>query len=254
MRKVARVVLMNASKLISKIMGYKMSLTIQVWDLPLRIFHWLLALSVAAAIVTGEIGGNLIDWHGRIGVMILGLLIFRIIWGFVGSTHARFTNFFPTPTKIAAYLKGQWQGHGHNPLGALSVFALLGVLATLVGAGLFANDDIAFQGPLFSLVNKSLSDKLSSLHALTFNVLAALLALHIAAIVFYVRVKKHNLVAPMLTGKKIVPKDQAISVSGVGVRRLLVALTISGVVVLGVSSGVQYLAPQQTAPASTPSW
>ncbi len=231
-----------------------MSIAIQVWDLPLRLFHWLLALAVLSAVITGEIGGALIDWHGRIGVLILGLLVFRLIWGFVGSAHARFTNFFPTPAKINAYLKGQWKGHGHNPLGALSVIALLGVLATLVGAGLFANDDIAFQGPLFSLVSKSVSDKLSSLHAFGFNVLAALLVLHIAAIVFYARVKKHNLVRPMLTGKKHVPKDQAIEVSNIGVHRLVLALAIAGVVAWGVSSGVQYLTPAKAAPSAVQSW
>lgn len=231
-----------------------MSVTIQVWDLPLRLFHWLSALAVLFSVVTGELGGDLVDWHGRIGVLVLGLLVFRIVWGFVGTTHARFANFFPTPAKIRAYLKGQWQGHGHNPLGALSVIALLGALATLVGTGLFANDDIAFYGPLFNLVDKSLSDKLSGLHELIFNVLAVLLALHIVAIVFYARVRKHNLVLPMLTGKKVVPKDQAIQVSSAGVRRLLAALTISGVVVWGVSSGVQYLAPVQTAPVAAPGW
>jgi len=232
-----------------------MSVTIQVWDLPLRLFHWLLALSVLSAVVTGELGGNLIDWHGRIGVLILGLLVFRIIWGFVGTTHARFANFFPTPARIAAYLKGQWQGHGHNPLGALSVIALLGVLAALVGTGLFANDDIAFHGPLFNLIDKSLSDKLSGLHALSFDALIVLIPLHLAAIIFYARVKKHNLVVPMLTGKKVVPKGQSIAALSVGIRRLLVALTISGVVAWGVSSGVQYLAPAQaTSVAAMPSW
>jgi cytochrome b len=231
-----------------------MSVKIQVWDLPLRIFHWLLALCVLASIVTGEIGGNLIDWHGRIGVLILGLLVFRLIWGFVGTTHARFASFFPTPAKIAAYLKGQWHGHGHNPLGALSVFALLGVLATLVGAGLFANDDIAFQGPLFSLVGKDLSDRLSGVHALAFNFLAVLLILHIAAIIFYVRVKKHNLVVPMLTGKVVVPKDQAATAVAAGVLRFVAALAVAGAVVWGVSYGVQHFAPVPPAPATTQGW
>lgn len=232
-----------------------MSVTIQVWDLPLRIFHWLLALAVLAAVVTGELGGNLIDWHGRIGVLILGLLVFRIIWGFVGTTHARFASFFPTPARIAAYLKGQWQeGHGHNPLGALSVIALLGVLATLVGAGLFANDDIAFHGPLFHLVDESLSDTLSSVHALAFNVLAGLLVLHIAAIAFYARVKKLNLVVPMLTGKKIVPKEQAAPAVKIGVLRFVVALVLAAAVVWGVSSGVQYWVPAPTASSATPGW
>lgn len=220
-----------------------MSVTIQIWDLPLRLYHWLLAVAVTASIVSGELGGGLIDWHGRIGLFVLGLLVFRVLWGFVGTTHARFSNFFPTPAKIAAYLKGQWQGHGHNPLGALSVLALLGVLATLVGAGLFANDDIAFQGPLFSLVSKSLSDKLSGLHAQTFNVLAVLLVLHLVAIVFHVKVKKNDLLAPMLTGKKIVPKAYAIPFARTGLRRLLLTLVIASGVVWGVSYGVQMLAP-----------
>jgi cytochrome b len=231
-----------------------MSVAIQVWDLPLRIFHWLLALAVLSAVVTGEIGGSLIDWHGRIGVLILGLLVFRLVWGFVGTSHARFTNFFPTPAKIKAYLKGHWKGHGHNPLGALSVLALLAVLFTLVGAGLFANDDIAFEGPLFPLVSKSLSDKLSAIHYYGFNVLAVLLFLHIAAIVFYAKVKKHNLVIPMITGRKIVPKDQAIEVSKFGIRRFVVALSISVFVAWGVESGVQYLSPAKAAPAVVQSW
>lgn len=223
-----------------------MSIKIKVWDLPLRLFHWLLAASVLSVIVTGELGGNLIDWHGRIGVLVLGLLIFRLIWGFIGSTHARFASFFPTPSKIAAYLKGQWQGIGHNPLGALSAIALLGVLAALVGTGLFANDDIAFQGPLYSLIDKSLSDKLSSLHAVSFDALIVLLPMHLAAIVYYARVKKHNLVGPMLTGKKIVPKEHAVEITGGGAARLLIALAISGVAVWGVNSGVDYFKPVST--------
>jgi cytochrome b len=227
-----------------------MSVSIKVWDLPLRVFHWLLALSVLSVVVTGELGGNLIDWHGRIGVLVLGLLVFRLIWGFVGTTHARFASFFPTPAKITAYMKGQWQGIGHNPLGALSAIALLGVLAALVVTGLFSNDDIAFQGPLFSLVDKSLSDKLSGLHARSFYALIVLIPLHLAAIVYYVRVKKHNLVVPMLTGNKVVPIAHAVQISGGGAVRFLVALTISGVVVWGVNSGVSYFEPVPTIPAA----
>lgn len=232
-----------------------MTVKVEVWDLPLRLFHWLLVLSVLSAVVTGELGGNLIDWHGRLGVLIFGLLVFRIIWGFVGTVHARFANFFPTPTRIKAYLQGQWQGLGHNPLGALSVVALLGVLATLVGTGLFANDDIAFQGPLFSFVEKSLSDRLSGLHNRIFNLLALLVALHLAAIIFYTRVKKDNLVGPMLTGKKVVPKDRAVPPLYLGIRRLLLALTISGVAMWGISNGEEYFNPAQAAPvAAKPAW
>jgi cytochrome b len=220
-----------------------MSVTIQIWDLPLRLYHWLLAVAVSAAIATGKLGGGLIDWHGRIGLFVLGLLVFRVMWGFVGTTHARFSQFFPTPAKLLAYLQGQWQGHGHNPLGALSVLALLGVLATVVSTGLFSNDDIAFQGPLFSLVDKSLSDKLSGFHAQAFNVLAVLLVLHLIAIVFHVKVKKNDLLAPMLNGKKVVPKADAIPHSRASLRRLLLALVIASGVVCSIRYGVQILLP-----------
>ncbi|MFA6920826.1 MAG: cytochrome b/b6 domain-containing protein [Gallionella sp.] len=230
-----------------------MSVSIRVWDLPLRLFHWLLALSVLSVVISGELGGNLIDWHGRIGELVLGLLVFRLIWGFVGTTHARFASFFPTPAKIAAYLKGQWQGIGHNPLGALSAIALLGALAAVVVTGLFANDDIAFQGPLFTLVDKSFSDKLSGLHARAFYALIVLIPLHLAAIVYYIRIKKHNLIAPMLTGKKVVPRSHAVQISGGGAIRFLAALTIAGFVVWGVSNGASYLVPLP-APAATPSF
>jgi cytochrome b len=210
-----------------------------------------MAVAVLASVITGELGGNLIDWHGRVGVLLLGLLVFRLIWGFIGSTHARFANFFPTPERITAYLKGQWQGIGHNPLGALSAIALLCVLAALVVTGLFANDDIAFQGPLFNLVSKDLSNKLSSLHALSFNALIVLVPLHLAAIVYYVRVKKHNLVVPMLTGEKIVPKAHAVELSGGGVLRFVAAMTIAGVAVWGASYGASYFEPAPVAPTAT---
>lgn len=235
-----------------------MKVTIHIWDLPLRLFHWLLAIAVAAAYITAKFGGSLIDWHGRIGLFILGLLVFRILWGFVGSTHARFLNFFPTLPRLVAYLKGRWQGIGHNPLGALSVFALLAVLAAQVGTGLFANDDIAFVGPLFNFVDKSVSDRLTGLHNTIFDLLLAFIVLHIVAIIFYRWVKKNNLVVPMLTGKKLVPKTLAASVTerparGVGAIGLILSLIISCTVVWGVTGGIAYLHPaesyQQTAQA-----
>ncbi|HET7833145.1 MAG TPA: cytochrome b/b6 domain-containing protein [Gallionella sp.] len=234
-----------------------MTVSVQVWDLPLRLFHWLLAAAVAGAIITGEIGGGLMDWHGRIGVLILGLLVFRVIWGFAGTPHARFGSFIPTPAKIAAYRKGQWQGHGHNPFGALAVFALLGILAALVGLGLFANDDIAFHGPLFELVDKSASDSLTGWHARIFNILAVLIGLHLAAIVFYVRVKKQNLVIPMLTGRKIVPKDQPVQAARLSVLRSVAVLAIAVAAAWTVGSGVllPHPPPAAVAPAAaTPSW
>ncbi|WP_126444254.1 cytochrome b/b6 domain-containing protein [Sulfuricystis multivorans] len=171
-----------------------------VWDLPTRLFHWLLVICVVAAFVTVKIGGNLMVWHGRLGLAILGLITFRIVWGFVGSTYARFATFVRGPAAIRAYLAGKWQGLGHNPLGALSVLALLGCLALQAGTGLFANDDIAFEGYLYPLVGSALSTRLTGIHQLLEKGLLLLVTLHVGAIAFYARVKQQNLVKPMLTG------------------------------------------------------
>lgn len=233
-----------------------MKVTIHIWDLPLRLFHWLLVVAIAAAYVTAKIGGPLIDWHGRIGIFILGLLVFRIIWGFIGSTHARFQTFFPTPRRIVAYVKGRWHGIGHNPLGALSVFALLAAVGAQVGTGLFANDDIAYTGPLASLVDSDASLRLTAWHNTAFDVLTAFLVLHLAAIVFYRLVKKNNLVAPMLTGKKQVSRALAASIpqhpaTGARALSLILSLIVSSTVVWGVAGGgIEYLqALQAKAPS-----
>lgn len=179
--------------------------TVQVWDLPLRIFHWALVLSIAAAYVTAEFGGSeWVDWHGRIGAFVLGLLVFRLIWGFIGTQHARFSSFFPTPSRIAAYATGRWRGVGHNPLGALSVIALLLLVAAQLVTGLFANDDIAFAGPLSDWIAKNDSDRLTGWHQQLFYVLAGFIGLHLVAILFYLLVRRSNLVAPMITGKKAI--------------------------------------------------
>lgn len=223
--------------------------TTRIWDFPIRLFHWLLVVAVAAAYITATLGGNLMDWHGRIGSLILGLLVFRFIWGFIGSTHARFANFFPTLPRLAAYLKGRWRGIGHNPLGALAVFALLADLSVLVVTGLFSSDDIAFAGPLFKLVDDdAVKDKISGLHSQAFDLLLVLLALHLTAIAYYRWIKKTDLIAPMLTGKKEVPKLLAITVTGGGVLRFFATALIAGVVVWGIWGGVELIKPVESAP------
>lgn len=173
---------------------------VYVWDLPVRLFHWLLVASVIGAFITAKIGGNAMIWHGRLGLAILGLLTFRIVWGFVGSTYVRFLHFVRGPRAILAYLRGQWQGQGHNPLGALSVLGLLGILLAQAITGLFANDDIAFYGYLASLVETERSSEITGIHHLLEKVLMLLVALHIGAIAFYAHVRKHNLVKPMISG------------------------------------------------------
>ncbi|HOI52518.1 cytochrome b/b6 domain-containing protein [Azonexus caeni] len=225
---------------------------IRVWDLPTRLFHWLLVLAVLALVVTGKVGGNLIDWHGRIGVGLAGLIAFRLVWGVAGSTYARFGQFFPTPARISAYLRRGHRGVGHNPLGALSVFALLGLLSIQLLTGLVANDDIAFVGPLFDLVGRDLSNVATGWHKAVVNLLILLVALHIAAIVFYARVKKDNLVKPMLTGWKEVNEGE--TAQGGGWLALLVALAIAGLAVY-LASGSWLPEPPPPPPAvETPAW
>jgi cytochrome b len=224
---------------------------IKVWDLPLRLFHWLLVACVTVLFVTGQLGGNLIEIHAKFGIAVAGLLGFRLAWGFLGSTNARFLSFLPSPAKIRAYLRGEWHGVGHNPLGALSVFALLGLLLVQVSSGLCANDDISFRGPLADLVSDALSGRLTGLHHLVADGLMILVGLHIAAIVFYARFKKHNLLLPMLTGWS---EDEGTSASGGGLVALLVALVFAGLVVWG-ASGAWLPPPPPPAPAATtPAW
>jgi cytochrome b len=229
--------------------------SVHIWDWPLRLFHWLLVITVVGSYITGKLGGSWTDWHGRLGGLALGLIIFRVIWGFIGTTHARFANFFPTFPRLVAYFKGHWQGVGHNPAGAIAVFALLAALISLVATGVFANDDIAFNGPLYNLIDKDLSDKLTGWHLRLVNVLLVLVAVHISAIVFYQKVKKTNLVIAMLTGKKQLPKSLALNSSHpvtVSPLRFILSLIISVGVVWGVWSGdfAKYLAPLASIPAS----
>lgn len=176
---------------------------ITVWDLPLRIFHWALVILLIAAIVTAKIGGNALEWHVTIGLSILGLLIFRVLWGFIGGKHAKFSSFIRGPKTILAYIKGQGEKPlGHNPVGALSVIGMLLALFVQAITGLFATDAILTEGPLYSLVDSDSSDYLTSIHTASQYAIYAILALHIAAIVYYRVIKKDNLVLPMLTGRK----------------------------------------------------
>ena len=223
-----------------------------LWDLPTRLFHWLLVLAVIGAMVSGQLGGNLMVWHGRLGIAVVGLLAFRFAWGALGSTYARFSQFFPQPSRIQAYLRGEWRGEGHNPLGALAVFGLLGLLTAQALTGLFANDDIAFTGPLFDLVNKDLSNRLTGVHHLLSNLLIAVVVLHVAAIGFYGHVKKQKLLKPMITGWK--DGSDGESARGGGFVAFAIALILSFALVYG-ASGSWLPAPPPPPPATaTPDW
>jgi len=222
---------------------------ILLWDLPLRVFHWSLVASVTTAVVTGELGGVWMAWHGRAGLVIFGLLVFRLVWGLLGSATSRFTHFAPSPARVLAYLRGRWRGVGHNPLGALSVFALLALLALQATTGLFGNDDIAFAGPLNHLVDDTLGSRATGWHRLLADGLFVLLALHLLAVAFHVLVKRHRLIRPMITGLQDVEADTPVPPPRGGGRiglLLAVSLAAAGVLVL-VRAG------QATAPATAPS-
>ena len=179
---------------------------IKVWDGPTRLFHWLLVALIAAAWWTGE--NEDLTWHYRIGFIVLILIVFRLIWGFIGSSTARFAGFVKGPRAIAAYLRGESpHAVGHNSLGALSVLALLGLVAAEVVLGLFATDHDGIQpGPLAYLVSVEASDAAHELHEIGFNVLLAVIALHVAAILYYWLFKRDNLVGPMLSGSREAPE------------------------------------------------
>lgn len=213
-----------------------MSSRIYVWDLPTRLFHWSLVASVSVAIATGLAGGDWMTVHGYAGIAIIGLVAFRLVWGIAGAAAARFVNFAPTPGRLRTYLAGEWQGHGHNPLGALSVFALLGLLGAQAGTGLFGNDEISFQGPLAMLVDEGRSLQLTGLHQQLAYLLFGLIALHVLAIAAYLLLRKTNLVKPMITGWKNTATPAAHGVAAWHWTALASAVGV-GVLAMSLASG-----------------
>jgi cytochrome b len=213
------------------------SVPVRVWDLPTRLFHWALAICIVLGIVFVKIGGNAIQWHAYCGYAALALILFRVIWGFVGSWHARFTNFIPSPSTLIAFLRGQVDGGlGHNPLGALSVIALLGVILIQALTGLFADDDIFFQGPLAKYVSNSTVALLTSIHRFNQYLIFALVGLHIAAISYYYFAKRENLVGPMVTGDKLITTTQKLQETVDTSRQRMLALAIFLLIILGLYS------------------
>ena len=180
---------------------------VRVWDLPTRLFHWLLVILVIISFVTVKIGGNAMQYHEWSGFTILTLLVFRLVWGFVGSRQSRFVTFVHGPAKVFRYavkvLRPDSRLYlGHNPLGGWSIIAMLSSLVVQTGTGLFANDDIVTEGPLYRWVSKATSDWLTRVHKLNKEVLIGLVAIHILAVLFYLFYKRENLVTPMITGYK----------------------------------------------------
>jgi cytochrome b len=202
-----------------------------IWDLPVRLMHWSLVLAVAGAWATQEIEGDWFEYHVWCGYAVLLIAATRIVWGFVGTRHARFASFLRGPGAVAGYVRGLLgrdapQFAGHNPLGALMVLALLAMLLVQASTGLFANDQIMASGPLYGYVTSATSDQLTTLHKKLFDLLLAAIGLHVAAAFFYLLVKRENLILPMLIGTKpgdAIAPEERIANSRLGIWALVVA-------------------------------
>ncbi len=204
-----------------------------VWDLPVRVIHWLLLFAVAGAWLTHELPGDWFAWHVRCGYSVLVLVATRLLWGLVGTRHARFTSFVRGPRAVWNYARSLLTGHspayvGHNPLGALMVMALLGLLLTQACTGLFANDDVLNTGPLYGYVSDDFSHRMTGLHHLIFNLILVAVALHVSAAFYYLLVKRENLILPMVTGRK--PGDQVSADDAIPSSRSWLALLLAALV------------------------
>jgi cytochrome b len=214
------------------------ALAVPVWDLPVRLVHWGLVVLIAVSWWTAEYGE--VAWHIRSGLAILFLLLFRILWGFLGSSTARFRSFVAGPGTIAAYLRdpSSWRRVGHSPLGALSVIALLGIIGLQVWFGLpLSDEDGTVSGPLNRLVSFETAEWAHGVHEWLFNLLLALIALHVAAILFY-RWRGKRLVRAMVTGHSIDYPAGTTGLVEVAPARLALCLALAGGLTGWVASGV----------------
>lgn len=184
---------------------------IRIWDLPTRGFHILLALCVTGLIITGEMGGDAMVLHFKLGYAVLALVLFRLVWGCVGGHWSRFSNFVPTPSKLSAYLhavrvKQAPRSEGHNPLGALSVLAMLSILLIQVLSGFMSDDEITNAGPWTALVPGNWVSWATEYHSDMGKVLLiVLIVAHVGTVLYYKRFKHEDLLTPMLTGDKVLP-------------------------------------------------
>lgn len=216
------------------------SSAIRVWDWPVRLTHWLFVFCIVVSWWSAE--QRVMQWHLYSGYTLLGLLIFRIYWGFAGSSSARFSHFLRGPSGVMAYLRESREAHrdaGHNPLGGWSVAAMLVLMLVQVSIGLFVSDvDGLESGPLSHLVSFDTSRTLAEIHELVFNVILTLIGLHIVAILFYLLVKRDNLIVAMLTGRRRAggPAGRMSAMRAVPAWRVIPGIVLAGGVVWWVAS------------------
>ena len=213
-------------------------ITLRIWDLPTRLFHWLLAAGFVGLVITGNIGGNAMVWHFRLGYGVFTLLVFRLLWGFVGGHWSRWAQLPLHPRHFLAYWREQSGPEslaGHNPMGSWSVLALIGLLSLQVATGLVSDDEIANAGPLTSMVPGAWVSVATGWHKHWGKLILIVLVLtHLAAIVWH-KLKSHDLIPAMLHGDKVL--NEAVRPSRDDLTSRLVALTV----VLCCGAGVAWL-------------
>ena len=191
----------------------------KIWDLPIRLFHWSLVLALIFLYFTAEFSEwmterfaemdiyiDVIVWHSRAGYFVLTLLLFRILWGFFGSKHARFASMPYSPKIMMPYIKSLRVGSklkftGHNPLGSYSVFVMLTLLLLQTFSGLFADDEIAFTGPLAQYASDGLIRAMTNWHHINFDLLKIFIGIHLLAILAYQLVLQEPLIRRMTRGE-----------------------------------------------------
>jgi cytochrome b len=204
---------------------------VQVWDLPVRLFHWMLVVLVVISFTTGKLGGNWLAWHFRSGYCILALVLFRIVWGLFGSQTARFTDFIHGPKRVLSYARSLFSGAsmfhaGHNPTGGLMVVLMLVLLLVQASTGLFVDDDNGTRAPLADKASDAIVSLFTTIHRININIILVCVVLHVCAALFYLLVKKDNLIKPMFTGDKVVPDEHpAPALSGTVPALIVVALS-----------------------------
>lgn len=214
----------------------------RVWDLPTRLFHWLLVILIAFQYATGKFHWLDMDWHMRFGFATLALLLFRVLWGFAGSQTSRFSDFVRGPRAAWRYLKAQLSTNpqntvGHNPLGGWSVLALLACLFVQAFSGLFSSDDIITEGPLAAHVSSATVKLMTRVHQWNETVLLVLIVLHIAAVLAYLLFARVDFIRPMISGRKSMAQTVSLRFAPWWRALLLLGVAIAAVVALVRYSG-----------------
>jgi cytochrome b len=211
---------------------------VPVWDIPIRIFHWLIVALVVAAYATWRL--NWMVWHGWIGDAVLTLLLFRLLWGFFGGETARFSGFLASPGRVVQHLKTWLRREpdhqvGHNPAGGWMVVLLLALLLVETLSGVYVANDIADEGPLTEIVPARAANAIAASHAIVWDVLLAAIVLHVLAIAGFAAVKGQNLLRPMVTGTKVLPASVAAPRAGSPTRAGLLLLACAAATALLVN-------------------